>query len=253
MQNLSNDLIILAIYLICMQKCRMTELQWKSALYQLRSRLVSGELKGGTKLRASHLANEMNISRTPIGEALIKLEGEGLLIRDKSGFTVRTFALQDVFDAIDLRGTLEGAAVQKAAERGVSTSDINQLTVQLSELDKVIAEGQVADYDQLNLDFHRKLIQLSHSDILISEVERSYRLPFAGPSAFPTAKNDLLRFRASLMLGQEQHRQIVSALSRREGARVFALMSEHARLAHGNVHAAVREHETSPQLALVVR
>ena len=90
-----------------MQKCRMTELQWKSALYQLRSRLVSGELIGGTKLRASHLAAEMGISRTPIGEALIKLEGEGLLVRDKSGFTVRTFALNDVFDAIDLRGSLK--------------------------------------------------------------------------------------------------------------------------------------------------
>ena len=60
----------------------MSTLQWKQALYQLRSRLVSGELVGGTKLRASHLANEMGISRTPIGEALIKLEGEGLLIRD---------------------------------------------------------------------------------------------------------------------------------------------------------------------------
>ena len=58
----------------------MSTLQWKQALYQLRSRLVSGELVGGTKLRASHLAGEMGISRTPIGEALIKLEGEGLLI-----------------------------------------------------------------------------------------------------------------------------------------------------------------------------
>ena len=234
-----------------MQKYRMTALQWKSALYQLRRRLVSGELTGGTKLRASHLANEMGISRTPIGEALIKLEGEGLLIRDKSGFTVRTFALDDVFDAIDLRGTLEGAAVQKAAERGVSGSDLENLNKLLAQLDYVIAAGQVTEYDRLNLDFHRKLTQLSNSNILIAEVERSYRLPFAGPSAFPTAESDSVRFRASLMMGQEHHHQIVSALSLRQGARVFALMSEHARLAHGNVHAAIREREQAPQLALV--
>ena len=229
----------------------MTELQWKSALYQLRRQLVSGELTGGTKLRASHLANEMGISRTPIGEALIKLEGEGLLVRDKSGFTVRTFALNDVFDAIDLRGTLEGSAVQKAAERGISDSELDSLNAVLLELDKVIAEGQVAEYDQLNLDFHRQLTQLSNSTILIAEVERSYLLPFAGPSAFPTAESDSVRFRASLMMGQEHHHQIVSALSQRQGARAFALMSEHARLAHGNVHAAIREREQSPQLALV--
>lgn len=231
----------------------MTELQWKSALYQLRSRLVSGEIVGGTKLRASHLANEMGISRTPIGEALIKLEGEGLLIRDKSGFTVRSFELDEVFDAIDLRGTLEGAALQKAAERGVSNSDLNSLHTLLSELDQVLQSEQVAEYDQLNLDFHRQLTKLSKSEILIAEVERSYRLPFAGPSAFPTAQGDAKRFRASLMIGQEHHHQIVSALQRREGARVFALMAEHARLAHGNVHAAIRARGQAPQLALVNR
>ncbi len=229
----------------------MSTLQWKQALYQLRSRLVSGELVGGTKLRASHLAGEMGISRTPIGEALIKLEGEGLLIRDKSGFTVRSFKLDEVFDAIDLRGILEGAALQKAAEKGVSESSIENLKILLADLDQVIADGNVADYDQLNLDFHRQITHLCNSDILIAEIERSYRLPFAGPSAFPTAKNDTRRFRASLTIGQEHHHQMVSALSHREGARSFSLMTEHARLAHENVRAAIRSREQSPQLALV--
>jgi len=234
-----------------MQNYQMNELQWKQALYQLRSRIVSGDLVGGTKLRASHLAHEMGVSRTPISEALIKLEGEGLLIRDKSGFTVRSFALSDVFDAIDLRGILEGAAAKKAAERGVEQEDLNGLTSMLRELDRASVDGQVTDYDQLNLAFHRKLTELSDSDILIAEVERSYRLPFAGPSAFPTAVNDSERFRASLAIGQEHHHQIVAAIRLREGARAFALMCEHARLAHQNVHAAIRSLEQSPQLALV--
>ena len=229
----------------------MSTLQWKQALYQLRSRVVSGELVGGTKLRASHLAGEMGISRTPIGEALIKLEGEGLLVRDKSGFTVRSFKLEEVFDAIDLRGLLEGAALQKAAEKGVTGASIEKLNVSLANLDKVIKENKVADYDQLNLDFHQQITHLCDSDILIAEIERSYRLPFAGPSAFPTSKNDLTRFRASLTIGQEHHHQMVSAISRREGARAFSLMTEHARLAHQNVHAAVRSREQAPQLALV--
>ena len=229
----------------------MSILQWKQALYQLRGRLVSGELVGGTKLRASHLASEMGISRTPIGEALIKLEGEGLLIRDKSGFTVRSFKLEEVFDAIDLRGILEGAALQKAAEKGVIEGSIEKLNALLADLDQIIAENQVADYDQHNLDFHRQITRLCDSDILITEIERSYRLPFAGPSAFPTSKDDSRRFRASLTIGQEHHYQMVSALGRREGARCFALMTEHARLAHENVRAAVQSRKQAPQLALV--
>jgi len=234
-----------------MQKCRMSELQWKSALYHLRSQIVSGELVGGTKLRASHLAGKMGISRTPIGEAMIKLEGEGLLIRDKSGFTVRSFALNEVYDAIDLRGLLEGAAVQKAAERGISQSELQLLQSLLSDIDQVIHSGHVAEYDHLNLEFHHRLTALSNSDILIAEVQRSYRFPFASPSAFPTQQGDAERFRTTLMVGQQHHQQIVAAVSRREGARAFSLMCEHARLAHGNVQAAIEAREHAPQLALV--
>lgn len=229
----------------------MSELHWKSALYHLRSRIVSGELLGGTKLRASRLAVEMGISRTPIGEALIKLEGEGLLIRDKSGFTVRSFALDEVHDAIDLRGLLEGAAAQRSAERGISDVEAGQLHSLLSELDRVLDDGDVAEYDQLNLEFHHRLTALSGSAMLVAEVERSYRFPFAGPSAFPTQSSDSERFRASLIVGQQHHHQIVSAVINRQGARAFALMCEHARLAHENVHAAVEARELTPQLALV--
>lgn len=230
---------------------RMSKLHWKTALYDLRSKIVSGELIGGTKLRASHLAEQMGISRTPISEALIKLEGEGLLVRDKSGFTVRSFALNEVLDAIDLRGLLEGAAVQKAAERGVSDAELQHLKQMLLDIDNAIEQGDVAEYDHMNIAFHHRLTELSDSDILIAEVQRSYRFPFAGPSAFPTQQSDSERFRSSLIIGQLHHQQIVSAVANHQGARAYALMIEHARLAHDNVHAAINAREHSPQLALV--
>ena len=229
----------------------MGEFQWKLVLYELRSQIVSGELLGGTKLRASHLSEQMGVSRTPISEALVKLEGEGLLIRDKSGFTVRSFELADVYDAIDLRGVLEGAAVQRAAERGITDSEHDKIQRLLSEIDQVIKVGDVAEYDQLNLDFHHQITELSESEILISEVLRSYRFPFAGPSAFPTQHSDSERFRASIIIGQHQHQQIVAAVAQRAGGRAFALMCEHAKLAHQNVEAATESRETLPQLALV--
>jgi len=133
----------------------------------------------------------------------------------------------------------------------VADTSIEKLNALLADLDQVIAEYQVADYDHHNLDFHRQITHLCDSDILIAEIERSYRLPFAGPSAFPTSKDDSRRFRASLTIGQEHHYQMVSALSRREGSRGFSLMTEHARLAHENVRAAIRSREQAPQLALV--
>ncbi len=239
------------IYPKCIQKCRMTDLQWQSALYDLRRQIVAGDLPGGTKLRASHLAVQMDISRTPISEALVKLEGEGLLVRDKSGYTVRTFDLQEVYDAIELRGLLEGAAVRKAAERGVSEVELQKLNELLQALDDVLTRDQLADYDALNHDFHLQLAQASNSDILVAEVKRSYRFPFAAPSAFPTHAGDAKRFRASLAIGQHHHQQILLAITRREGTRAAALMSEHALLAHENVLVATQKQEAIPQLALV--
>jgi len=229
----------------------MGDLQWKTVLYQLRSQVVSGELTGGTKLRASHLAEQMNASRTPISEALIKLEGEGLLVRDKSGFTVRSFALSEVYDAIDLRGLLEGAAVQRAAERNIDATDLNKLNDLLRELDQVIIEGRLSEYDQLNIDFHKSVTELSGSEILIAEVKRSYRFPFAGPSAFPVGLHDSDRFQASLVIGQHHHQQVVAAIAEGVGSRAFSLMVEHAKLAHQNVAVAAKAHVASPQLALV--
>ena len=245
-QNLHIEMHIFAC-----KKTGMNELQWKTALYKLRSRILSGELAGGAKLRASHLAADMDISRTPISEALIKLEGEGLLIRDKSGFTVRSFGVAEVYDTVELRGLLEGAAAQKAAEIGASTEDLAKVKRNLADMEDVIGRGDVKDYDQINLEFHNHIVAMSQSQVLIDEVERSYRLPFAGPSAFPTRRDDVDRFRATLWIAQDHHRQIVTAIERRESMRAFGLMREHARLALQNVSDAFQAPKSSPQLALV--
>ena len=228
----------------------MTKSQRQTTLYLLRTRILRGELPAGAKLRASHLATELDVSRTPISEALLALEAEGLLIGDKSGYTVRSFTLDDVLTAIDLRGLLEAAAAQAAAERGVSPDQMDQLHGLLTQMDAVVAAGGQG-YDELNEAFHNALTACSGSPILVEEVARSYRFPFAGPSAFPSRPSEGSRLNASLSFGQWQHHAIMDALEAREGARIFALMREHARLAHGNVHEAMKAQDGHPQLALV--
>lgn len=229
----------------------MSKSQRLSALYLLRHRIVRGELPAGAKLRASHLAREMEFSRTPLSEALMALEAEGLLISDKSGYTVRSFTLDDVFMAIDLRGLLEGAAAQTAAERGVSAEQLSSLRQLVAAMDQVIGQGDTSEYDALNEAFHHDLTACCGSSILIEEVARSYRFPFAGPSSFPARNDPSARFQASLSTGQAQHHAIVNSIEAREGMRAFSLMREHARLAHANVHEAMRKQDGHPQLALV--
>ena len=89
------------------------------ALAALRARILGGALPGGTRLFEVALAEDLQVSRTPVREALSRLADEGLLERmPHGGFVVRSFSVGDVIDAIELRGLLEGAAARLAAERG---------------------------------------------------------------------------------------------------------------------------------------
>lgn len=229
----------------------MSNNQSQSALLELRNEILRGELKAGQKLRASHLADEMTSSRTPIKEALIALEAEGLLIADKSGYSVRSFNIDDVYASIDIRGLMEAAAVQKAAEIGVSASKIVRLRDLILAMDEIIKTQTLEDYDELNDTFHREVVECSNSRLIIDEVERSYRFPFAAPSAFPNSDRTAAQFVSSLAIGQAHHSTIVDAIEAREGARAFAIMREHARLAYGNIQEALANQPNLPQLALV--
>jgi GntR family transcriptional regulator of vanillate catabolism len=110
------------------------------------------------------------------------------------------------------------------------------LVVRLDEI--VAVEPARMDFDgyvALNAEFHEMLAALSGSRIVERELERAMRLPFAGPSAFLNAQTDVPAFRASLTVGQAQHRAIATAIEMREGARAEAVAREHARLARQNL------------------
>ncbi|MDF2370996.1 MAG: GntR family transcriptional regulator [Rhizobiaceae bacterium] len=205
------------------------------ALTELRQRILNGELQGGTRLLEVPLAEMLQISRTPVREAMSRLAEEGLLERARSGFVVRTFGLDDVIDAIELRGVLEGTAARLAAERGANPELLSRITRIVAELDECFDGGpgdtDFESYSRLNADFHHVLAQLAGSKVIARELDRVMRLPFASPSAFLPDKVDMVSRRHSLDLAQAQHREIVAAIGEREGARAEALAREHARTA----------------------
>ena len=84
----------------------------------LREMLLRGDFQPGERLSELPLVARLGVSRTPIRLALDRLANEGLLeIVPTGGFVVRAFTLTDVYDAIEMRGVLEGAAARLATER----------------------------------------------------------------------------------------------------------------------------------------
>lgn len=234
--------------------------QSQRALMGVRELVISGDIGAGSRLSEVALAERLGISRTPLRAALARLAEEGLVEAIPSGgYAVRSFAREDVVDAIELRGVLEGTALRLAAERGVAPKAMSELNQLLDAIDETLV-GEIEDMDfdlyvELNARFHEMLWGLA-SQTIRREIERITSMPFASPSAFLDKQSDVPAFRRSLYGAQAQHRAMVNAIDQREGARAEALAREHARLARQNLeHVLDRDRSLIrrvPALSLVV-
>lgn len=216
------------------------------AQLRLREMILAGELAGGARIAELTLVEMLGVSRTPIRAALMRLEQEGLLHRlPGGGYAVRTFSETDVADAIELRGTMEGLAARLAAERGADAAVLAEAAQCLDDIDAVLVPRSLDDegfsaYVALNARFHHLLGRMVGSEVIVRELDRVKGLPFASPSAFVVVQTHSHEARDMLVVAQDQHRQVLDAITRREGARAEALMREHSRVTRRNLLAAVQ-------------
>jgi GntR family transcriptional regulator, vanillate catabolism transcriptional regulator len=217
------------------------------AQLRLREMILAGELPGGARIAELAIVERIGVSRTPIRAALMRLEQEGLLqALPNGGYAVRTFSERDVSDAIELRGTVEGLAARMAAERGVPAATLEEARACLVEVDALLQQPALDDdaftsYVRLNQRFHNLLSEMAGSSVIARELERVVNLPFASPSGFVVVQANSPRARDMLIVAQDQHRQVLDAIERREGARAEAIMREHSRLAQRNLREAVQD------------
>src|SRR5690349_19545726 len=92
--------------------------QTARATLALREMLVQGQFKPGERMSEIPLAKQLGVSRIPLRLALERLAHEGFLeIRPTRGFIAQQFSIADIYDAVELRGSIEGMAARFAAER----------------------------------------------------------------------------------------------------------------------------------------
>lgn len=226
----------------------------------LRELILDGTLKAGERLSEPMLAERLGASRTPIRVALATLRSEGLLdLLPNGSSAVRAFEEAEVFAAIEIRGTLEGLAARLAAERGVEPARLAAVEAAVRDADPIalaVTPEGFSRYVEINARFHAALVELAGSAALARQIERAVALPFASPSAFVMAQSHSADAQLILTIAQDQHRGVVEAIGRREGARAEALMREHARLASRNLTAALaggRSFDLVPGAALIRR
>lgn len=220
----------------------------------LREAVVGGQLKAGERVTELALVERLGMSRTPIRAALTRLLDEGLLeALPGGGYVVRDFSEADIRDAIELRGTLEGLAARLAAERGCGTATLAGLREAVARIDELLAapglsEAAFAAYGEHNARFHALLSEACGSALVQRQLQRACTLPFASPNAFVMLRTTGTAARDRLLVAHEQHRAVVEAIARGEGARAEALMREHARNAHANLGEALASQQALQRL-----
>lgn len=137
----------------------------------IREAILDGRLKPGERVMEIQLAEKLGVSRTPVREAIRKLELEGLLIMEpRKGAYVADVSLKDVIDVLEVRSSLEGLAASLAAIRA-SEEEIELLKEKAVQFKESIEKNDVQGMINKDTEFHEAILQAAKNKKLTSIIE----------------------------------------------------------------------------------
>jgi DNA-binding GntR family transcriptional regulator len=196
--------------------------QLKDVAYRrLRDALIDLTIPPGAALRENDLAKRLGISKTPIREALVRLERDGLVeLTPYRGARARSYSADDLREIFELRELIEGECVRRAAERS-STLDQARLAANVRESEAALLKGSMDEVARLLDEFDELLFAQVQNRFLSDLIDRvGLHLRRIGRLAVSPR-----RFAASV----EQHRAVCDAIGQRRPDLADRLLKEHLR------------------------
>jgi DNA-binding GntR family transcriptional regulator len=192
-------------------------LQSETAFDRLRDEIRQGRLAPGSRLTETEIAQRLNISRTPVREAIRRLEAEGLVQHlPRAGAVVRQLDHAEVMELYEMRAVLDGTAARLAA-RTATGGELDELAAINDTMAQAAAPTDLARANAL---FHTLLRDAARNRFLVGSMRSlDAVLLLLGPSAMH------LPDRAREAVGE--HRQVLAALAARDGAAAEAAMRRH--------------------------
>jgi DNA-binding GntR family transcriptional regulator len=202
----------------------------------LQQRVLSGDIPSGTRLRQSALAAEFGVSRTPIREALRKLQAGGLIeLQPHRGALVRGLSAREIRDAYEVRAELEALAAELAAVR-IRHDQLDRLREAQEQfrdgLAKTVAAREVGAPDleqalvwgRANDQFHQVIQEAAHNEVLVATLTHLHR-------SFPRDLSKIVLSESTPLLRTNvlEHEEIVDALQHRDRDAARELMRRHVR------------------------
>lgn len=186
----------------------------------LRQAILRGELKPGERLMEIQLANKLGVSRTPIREAIRKLELEGLVLMiPRKGAEVADISEKSLRDVLEVRKALEELAVQLACDK-ITKEEIEDLKKAAEDFKKILKSRDITEIAEADVRFHDIIFMVTDNQKLVQLLNN--------------LREQMYRFRVEYLKNEEvhpqliaEHEKIIEHIMERDKAKASAIVSEH--------------------------
>lgn len=190
----------------------------KDAYTLILEAIEAGTWRPGDRLVESELAERLGVSRTPVREALQRLETQGMLARDGRSLIVASLDHNQLAELYTVRGTLEGLAARLAA-RHATDEEVHVLQGMVAD-DKRLLGGDPRALSRANRRFHKQIHLASHNRYLIQQLDLVHRsMALMATTSFAAEGRDAE--------GLAEHDMIVAAIAARDGDAAEAALRTH--------------------------
>ena len=212
----------------------------------LRDAIRGGVLKPGEWLKENDLADELLVSRTPVREAIRKLEQEGYVVTvPRRGAHVGSASIRDINEIFEIRAALEVLACELAAER-ITEEEQERLERLLVAIGRAIEEHDMERIVQTDIEFHELLYQAARNERLLAIIGN--------------LREQLTRFRTismsypgRLKATLEEHRSLVDAIGSGDARRARKMAAKHMENSEQTLLCAIEEQEKKTGTPLLKR
>ncbi len=186
----------------------------------LKQAVIKGKIVPGSRLIESRLAEALGISRTPVREAIHKLEREGYLKKlPRGGFSVLGFSREDIEETFGIRSILESYAARLAAIKHQEAA-LKPLEDKIKAYQKCLDKNDLDPLLKINTEFHELLYDLSRSPRLVKMIN--------------DLKDQIYRYRKVILnnekmarISNEDHKRMLEYIRRRDAEGVEKLVRDH--------------------------
>jgi len=177
--------------------------------------------KDPVRLDERALGEQLGVSRTPVREAISRLEQEGIVenIARRGAFIVRKNK-QEILDIVDVWAALESMAARLATSRA-SDEEISRLRKNFTTFDGEDARAHIDEYSDTNIEFHQTIIKLGHSELITQMADQLF---FHMRAIRASTIKDRDRIAQSIM----DHTRIIEAIEERDAYHAEQLVRDHA-------------------------